>query len=213
MEKHKHSKAHGGKHEMEDKDMPSQRFENSPSESRIISEDAQLPSPDNIDELHDQIATLSKALQEAQEKVASHWDRLLRREAEFQNLEKRSQEDLEKARKFAIERFAAELLEVMDSLEQGLSFAEQGKVSVEDLLKGMQLTHSVLLNALDKQGIKTIAPEIGEAFNPTYHEAISIQQTAEVPPNQIVAVVQKGYMLNNRLLRPARVVVSRAPAS
>lgn len=213
MEKHKHTKSHSDKHgEKKDDNMPSQKFEDGFIENPIISEDAQLPSPENVAELHDQIATLSKALKEAQEKVDNHWDRLLRKEADFQNVQKRAQEDVEKARKFAIERFAGELLEVVDSLEQGLTFAENGKASVEDLIQGMKLTHSVLLNALDKQEVKPINPE-GEVFNPAFHEAISIQETKDVPPNRVVAVVQKGYMLNNRLLRPARVVVSRAPAS
>ncbi|MBN9288075.1 MAG: nucleotide exchange factor GrpE [Gammaproteobacteria bacterium 39-13] len=212
MEKHKHNKSHTDKPGTQDENMPSQRFEDSPLGSNI-SEAAELPSPDNINELHDQIATLSKALQEAQEKVDSHWDRLLRKEAEFQNVQKRAQEDIEKARKFAIERFAAEVLAVVDSIEQGLVFAENGKASVEDLTQGMKLTHTVLLNALDKQGIQPVDPKQGDAFNPAYHEAISIQETSDVPPNRVMAVVQKGYMLNERLLRPARVVVSRAPAS
>lgn len=183
--------------------------EKSPVESEVLSEDVGLPSPDNQAELHDQISTLSKALQEAQDKVADYWDRLLRKEADFQNLQKRSQEDIDKTRKFAIERFASEILQVLDSLEQGLHFAQNGKASTESLLEGMKLTQSVLINALDKQGIQPINPE-GEVFDPTFHEAISVQETNEVPGNRVLVVVQKGYMLNNRVLRPARVVVSKA---
>ena len=196
-----------------DDNMPSSRFEDDNLlGSGLASDDAGLPSPENKTELHDQIATLSKSLQEEQEKVAAYWDRLLRREAEFQNLQKRMQDEVEKTRKFAIDRFAMEMLDVLDSLEHGINFAQGDQASAQSLLEGMKMTQNILLNALDKQGIQPIAPQPGEAFNPSFHEAISVQETTEMPSNQVVAMVQKGYMLNNRLLRPARVVVSKQPA-
>lgn len=191
---------------------PAQRFEDDEHllGTRVLPEDVSLPSPDNVNELHYQIETLTKSLKEAQEKADSHWERLLRKEAEFQNLQRRMQQDVDNTRKFAIERFAAEILEVLDSLERGLNFSQNNQATVKDLMEGMGLTHSVLLNALDKQGIKPIDPAEGEAFDPTYHEAIAMHDTNDIPPNRVVKVVQKGYMLQNRLLRPARVVVSRA---
>ncbi|MBS0286278.1 MAG: nucleotide exchange factor GrpE [Proteobacteria bacterium] len=206
-----HKKKHPSQHPDTKQDAAQFEDENL-LESRLVPEDASLPSPDDIAELHRQIATMGAALKEEQEKAANNWDRLLRKEADLQNLQKRSQEEIEKTRKFAIEKFALEILEVLDSLEHGLNFAKEGKVDAASLLEGMQMTHSILLNALDKHGIKPINP-LNETFNPSFHEAISVQETKEVPPNQVLAVVQKGYILNNRLLRPARVVVSRAVSS
>ena len=129
-----------------------------------VPEDYILASPEDKSELHDQIETLSKALKEAQEKVDSHWERLLRKEAELQNVQRRAEQDVDNARKFAIERFAQELLEVLDSLEQGLTYTQNGQATVEHLKEGMTLTQTVLLNAMDKQGIKPISPELGVQF-------------------------------------------------
>ncbi len=214
MADHKSKKPHDEKStEKKDDNMPSTRFEDDNLlGSALASDDAGLPSPDNMAELHDQIASLSKTLQEEQEKVAAYWDRLLRREAEFQNLQKRMQDEVEKTRKFAIDRFAMEMLDVLDSLEHGINFAQGDQASAQSLLEGMKMTQNIMLNALDKQGIQPIAQQQGEAFNPSFHEAISVQETNEMPSNQVVALAQKGYMLNNRLLRPARVVVSKQPA-
>ncbi len=199
---------HKKKHPKEGKDdMPSTRFED---DIKPPTEDAILPSPQDITELKREIETLGEALKIEQDKAATHWDRLLRKEADLQNLQKRSQEEIEKTRKFAIEKFAQEMLEVLDSVEHGLNFAKEGKVDATSLLEGMQMTHRIMQNALEKQGITPIDP-LNESFNPAFHEAISVQETKEVPPNTVMAVVQKGYILNNRLLRPARVVVSRAP--
>lgn len=194
-------------------DMPSTRFEDDNLlDSRLVSEDAALASPLDVNELKREIEHLSGSLKIEQEKAAQNWDRLLRKEAELQNLQKRSQDEIEKTRKFAIEKFAIEVLEVLDSMERGLDFAKEGKVDAQSLVEGMEMTHNILLNALNKHGIVPINP-LNEAFNPTFHEAISVQETNEVAPNMVLAVVQTGYLLNNRLLRPARVVVSRAPTS
>lgn len=200
---------HKKKHGKPDDDMPSARFED---DMGAVQDEAMLPNPEDINELKREIENLGGALKIEQEKAAQYWDRLLRKEADLQNVQKRAQEDIEKARKFAIEKFAVEVLEVLDSMEHGLNFAKEGKVDAKSLLEGMQMTHNILTNALDKQGISPINP-VNEAFNPAFHEAISVQESKDVPPNTVLAVVQKGYMLNNRLLRPARVVVSRAPAS
>ncbi len=200
---------HKKKHGKPDDDMPSARFED---DMGAVQDEAMLPNPEDINELKREIENLAGALKIEQEKAAQNWDRLLRKEADLQNVQKRAQEDIEKARKFAIEKFAVEVLEVLDSMEHGLSFAKEGKVDSKSLVEGMQMTHNILTNALDKQGISPINP-VNEAFNPAFHEAISVQESKDVPPNTVLAVVQKGYILNNRLLRPARVVVSRAPAS
>lgn len=185
-------------------DAPSQRFE----EDFPVVNDDHLLAPDDNKELHDQIEVLNKALKEAQEKTDENWERLVRKEAELQNLIKRSEQEIDNARKFAIERFAGEMLSVLDSLDQGLAYSQTDNITIEHLVEGIKLTHSVFINAMDKHGIKPIDPAVGEVFNPAFHEAISIQPSAELEPNRILAVVQKGYMLQNRLLRPARVMVT-----
>lgn len=176
-------------------------------------EDHILPSTEDKNALHEQIEVLNKTLQEEQEKASSYWERLLRKEAEMQNIQRRAEIDVKNARDFAIERFASELLEVADNLERGLDFTQNGQATIEHLIEGMTLTQSVLLNALDKQGIKPIQPAPGDAFDPAFHQALSMQETTEVEPNKILAVIQKGYMLHQRLLRPARVIVSKAPTA
>ncbi len=126
----------------------------------------------------------------------------------MENLRRRSEKDVQSAHKFALEKFSKELLTVMDSLELGLeSFQGKGE-SVDDLKKGVELTLQQLNAVFEKFNIKQVDPS-GERFNPEYHQAMSMQQTADHEPNTVIAVFQKGYLLNERLLRPAMVVVSQ----
>src|SRR5699024_10184160 len=113
------------------------------------------------------------------------------------------------ARKFAIEKFAAELLGVRDSLELGLLAAEDNHGDFDKLKEGLEMTHRMLASSMEKSGIEVINPE-GETFNPQYHEAVSTQPTDDLTPNVIASVLQKGYTLNGRVLRPARVVVAKS---
>ena len=140
-----------------------------------------------------------------QAKADENWDRYLRAAAELENVRKRAARDVENARKFALERFARELLAVKDSLEMGLAAAENA--SVESLLEGSAATLKVLSNTLQQFGILEVNPE-GEPFDPEFHEAISMQPSSDVEPGSVVTVVQKGYSLNGRLLRPAMVIVA-----
>lgn len=150
-------------------------------------------------------------LEAAQQKAAENWELLLRARADLENLRKRSQRELEQAHKFAIERFAEELLGVKDSLEMGLAAAaEGGKVDLAKLLEGKELTLKLLNQVFEKHGIKEIDPA-GERFNPELHEAMTVQPSSDQEPNTVLTVIQKGYLLNERLLRPAMVVVARAP--
>jgi molecular chaperone GrpE len=150
-------------------------------------------------------------LEAAQRKAAENWDLLLRARADLENLRKRSQRDLEHAHKFAIERFAQELLGVKDSLEMGLAAAAEGdKIDLTKLLEGKELTLKLLGQVFDKYGIQEINP-VGERFNPELHEAMTVQPSTDQEPNTVLTVIQKGYLLNDRLLRPAMVVVARAP--
>ena len=153
---------------------------------------------------------LATLLEDARNKADENWNLCLRLQADLDNLHKRSERDLANAHKFALERFAQELLPVRDSLEMGLASAAGGQVDPARLQEGVELTLRMLTTALDKFGIKEIDPQL-ERFNPDFHQAMSLQERADVEPNTVVTVVQKGYLLNDRLLRPAMVIVSQAP--
>ncbi len=153
---------------------------------------------------------LKAKLQEAEQKAAENWDQLLRIKAEMENMRRRTQRDLENAHKYALEKFAAELLPVKDSLELGLQAAEQASGSIENLRQGTELTLNMLSQAFEKFNLQELNPQ-GEKFNPEHHQAMSLQENAEVEANTVLAVMQKGYLLNDRLVRPAMVLVSKAP--
>ena len=149
------------------------------------------------------------ALAAAEAKAAENWNSYLRAMAEFENFRKRSERELDNARKFAIERFAQELVGVGDSLEAGINAAAVNPGPA--LLEGAQATLKQLQRAFDKAGIKLIDP-VDAPFDPAWHEAMAVQESRDQPPNTVLSVIQKGYSLNGRLLRPARVIVSKAPA-
>ncbi len=149
-------------------------------------------------------ATDEAGPEELQAKADENWERYLRAAAELQNVRKRAQRDVENARKFALERFGRELLAVRDSLEMGLA---ADNASVDSLLEGSGATLKLLSNAMQQFGIEEVNPE-GEPFDPERHEAISMQPSDDVEPGSVVTVVQKGYSLNGRLLRPAMVIVA-----
>jgi molecular chaperone GrpE len=153
---------------------------------------------------------LGTLLEDARNKADENWNLCLRLQADLENLRKRSERDLANAHKFALERFAQELLPVRDSLEMGLATSAGGQVDPARLQEGVELTLQMLTTALGKFGITEIDPQL-ERFNPDFHQAMSLQERADVEPNTVVTVVQKGYLLNDRLLRPAMVIVSHAP--
>ncbi len=143
-------------------------------------------------------------LQQLQAKADDNWDRYLRAAAETENVRKRAARDVENARKFALENFSRELLAVKDSLEMGIQAAEQA--DVETLLAGKEATLKLLATILERFGIEELDPE-GEPFDPEFHEAMTMQPSDELEPGSVLSVIQKGYSLNGRLLRPAMVVV------
>ncbi len=153
---------------------------------------------------------LHALLTDARAKADEHWDQCLRLQADIENLRKRNERDLANAHKFALEKIAGELLPVKDSLEMGLAAAGENH-DVAKLIEGSELTLKMLGAVLEKFNIKEINP-LNEKFNPDYHEAMSMQDRDDVEPNTVVAVMQKGYLLNDRLIRPALVMVSKAPA-
>ncbi len=150
---------------------------------------------------------LGRLLEDARSKADEHWDQVVRTRAEMDNLKKRHQRELENAHKYGLEKFVSELLGVRDSLELGFNAAKENH-DVEKLLEGTELTLKMLSDAMGKFGVEQINPE-GEAFNPELHQAMSMVPSDDVPPNTVVNVVQKGYSLNGRLVRPAMVMVSQ----
>jgi len=147
-------------------------------------------------------AELEAALARAEE----NWNSYLRAIAETDNVRKRAARDVEAASRYAIERFAGELLDVRDSLELGLAVGAGADPA--RLLEGMEATLKLVNRAFEKSGIVVLDPQ-GQPFNPEFHEAMVAQPTADHPAGTVMAVIQKGYSLNGRLLRPARVVIAR----
>lgn len=144
-------------------------------------------------------------LAEALAKADEHWEKYLRAAAETENVRKRAARDVENAHRFALEQFGKELLGVRDSLEMGVAAGDSA--TVETLLEGKTATLKLLESAMQRFGIEQIDP-VGEPFDPDFHEAISMQPSADLEPGSVVTVVQKGYTLNGRLLRPAMVIVA-----
>jgi molecular chaperone GrpE len=146
----------------------------------------------------------SAALLEAEERAKDNWERLLRSQAELDNIKRRSEKDIANAHKFSLEKMIKELLPVVDSLEMALT--GQPKEGGADF-RGVELTYKMFVNVLEKQGVKQLNP-VGEAFNPHEHEAVNTQVAVDKDPDTVLAVMQKGYSLYDRLVRPAMVTVS-----
>ena len=153
---------------------------------------------------------LKAELADARQKAAQNWDGYVRTVAELDNLRKRSQRDVENAHKYALERFVQELLPVKDSLEAGITAAAGFGQSLHE---GLEMTLKMLTTLLERFGVSEINPAKGAAFDPDLHEAMTMQPSAEAPPDSILLTIQKGYQLNERLLRPARVIVAKMPDS
>lgn len=152
-------------------------------------------------------------LDEAQEKLASQKEEVLRAHAELHNIRRRAEQDVEKAHKYGQEKLVGELLVVIDNLERALqAVPDKEDPQVQALYQGVELTLKSFMDALDRFNVDTIDPQ-GEPFDPQRHEAMTLQENDEVEPNTVVAVMQKGYTLNGRVIRPARVIVSRASSS
>jgi molecular chaperone GrpE len=156
------------------------------------------------------IEQLQAKLAEAEQKAQENWDKAVRTVAEMDNLRKRTQRDLESAHKFALENFAKALLPVLDSLVLGLQAANGDSPEVQKFREGNELTLKQFESVFDKFNIEAIDP-LGQPFNAEQHQAMMMQEIEGAAPNTVVNVFQKGYMLNGRLLRPAMVVVAKAP--
>lgn len=150
--------------------------------------------------------SLEAQLEQAQAKASENWEQYLRAKAEMDNLRRRNAKDIENAHKYGIEKFVTELLPVLDSMVLGLAVED---ASAESLREGMELTMNMLHKMMEKLNIEEIDP-LNEKFDPEKHQAMTLQPSAEVEPNTVIAVMQKGYSLNDRLIRPAMVMVSKA---
>jgi molecular chaperone GrpE len=149
-------------------------------------------------------------LAEAEQRADEARDDLLRVQAEMQNLRRRTQQDVEKAHKFGQEKFSAELLSVIDNLERALAAASAHEdETVKAIYEGVDLTLKSFMDCFSRFHIETVDP-MGEPFDPSLHQAMSIQENPDVEPNTVIAVMQKGYTLHGRVLRPAMVMVSKA---
>ena len=172
----------------------------------------QLETPEN-EEIQSEVETdemtddLQQQLSDAQAKVSEYWDQIVRAQAEMENIKRRASRDVENARKYSIEKFANDLIPVMDSLEQGMDSITDD-TDIATIKEGMKLTIGLLAKTLDAQGMVQVNPK-GERFNPEYHEAMTMVPSDEIPADHVMDVFQKGYQLNGRVIRPARVVVSQ----
>jgi molecular chaperone GrpE len=174
-----------------------------------VNENNQPSGPEAADMDGAPPAEAPTALAAAEAKASENWNSYLRAVAELENYRKRTDRELENARKYAVERFAQDLVGVGDSLEAGIVAATANPGPA--LIEGAQATLKQLQRAFDKAGIKVIDP-LGQPFDPAWHEAMVAQESRDSAANTVLSVIQKGYSLNGRLLRPARVIVSKAPA-
>lgn len=158
------------------------------------------------------VVELEQKLEQASSIAAEEKDRALRTVAEMENLRRRTALDVEKAHKFALEKFVTELLPVLDNLERTLQVADKNNEAVKPLLEGVELTLKSMANSVAKFGVIAIDPQ-GQLFDPNQHQAMSMIENPDLAPNTVIAVMQKGYELNGRVIRPAMVMVSKAPTA
>lgn len=158
------------------------------------------------------VVELEQKLEQASSIAAEEKDRALRTVAEMENLRRRTALDVEKAHKFALEKFVTELLPVLDNLERTLQVADKNNEAVKPLLEGVELTLKSMANSVAKFGVIAIDPQ-GQLFDPNQHQAMSMIENPDLAPNTVIAVMQKGYELNGRVIRPAMVMVSKTPAA
>ena len=175
--------------------------------SDVEATSAESSTEETVNNETSDMEALKAKLAEAEAKAEENWNLLLRTKADMDNIRRRSERELENAHKYALEKFAQELLPVIDSLEMGAAAAQDENADVSKLREGTEMTLKMFETAIDKFGIKGVHPE-GEAFNPEHHQAMTMIDSPEHEPNTIINVMQKGYLLNERLVRPAMVVVS-----
>ena len=180
--------------------------------AELINDEQQTPDVAEPAVATDELSVLQQQLSAAEAAAQEEKDRALRIAAEMENLRRRAAQDVEKAHKFALEKFTGELLPVIDSLERALELADRDNETLKPMMEGVELTLRAMLTTVGKFGVEQVNP-MGDAFDPNRHQAISMVENGNVAQNSVMAVMQKGYELNGRVIRPAMVMVARAPSA
>ncbi len=152
--------------------------------------------------------TMEQQLAKAQDTIKDYWDQMMRLRAEIENNRKRAERDVENAHKYALKSFVENLLPVIDSMEMGQTAAAADNATLESIREGSELTVGMFVQVLEKNGLEQVDP-LGEKFDPEQHQAISMVEDESAESNTVISVMQKGFLLNDRLIRPAMVVVAR----
>ncbi len=176
--------------------------------SEVTSESVQTKET-NSDE--NELNAIEIELESTKSKADKNWDLYLRANADLENARRRAQQDVEKARKYGLEKLIEDLLPIKDSVEMGLAATHTDNASIEKLQEGSELILKMFSDTMEKHGIETIDP-IGKRFDPEQHQAMSLQESKDDKPNTVITVMQKGYSLNGRLIRPAMVIVAKKPS-
>ncbi|KMJ43477.1 heat shock protein GrpE [Xenorhabdus khoisanae] len=172
-------------------------------EEQISTAQADAPETENV--VDPRVAELEEQLKQAQ---VNERDAMLRARAEVENIRRRTEQDVERAHKFALEKFANELLPVIDNLERALDVSDRANESLQPMIEGIELTLKSFIDAVGKFGIEVVG-DTNVPFNPEVHQAMTMMESDQHEPNHVMLVMQKGYTLNGRLLRPAMVAVSK----
>ena len=203
--------------------MAEEKLDQDSSEEMTTASEIDAKASDTVDTATDESEALNEGDAESQEtssdvdvaqlqeELEAARDSALRATAEAQNVKRRAEQDVEKARKFALEKFCGELLPVVDNLERALESAGGDEEILKPIAEGVDLTLKSLTGALRKFNIEAVDP-VGEPFDPQQHQAMTMVENPDAEPNTVLSVMQKGYTLNGRLVRPAMVLVSKAPA-
>ena len=180
------------------------------NEAEVVTEEVNTESADGaVETADDQIAKLEAELAAANAQIDAQKESVVRAAADVENIRRRAAQDVEKAHKFALEKFVNELLPVIDNMERAIEFSDKENETLKPVLEGVELTQKSFVDAVAKFGVEIVDPQ-GQKFNAEFHQAMAMQPSADVEPNTVIAVMQKGFTLNGRLLRPAMVMVSKA---
>jgi molecular chaperone GrpE len=164
--------------------------------------------PEAIDETVEEQENIEQQLEKAQETIKDYWDQMMRLRAEIENNRKRAERDIENAHKYALKTLIENLLPIIDSMEMGQNAAVADNATLESIREGSALTMNMFVQVLEKNGLQQIDP-LGEKFDPERHQAISMIEADGAESNSVIEVMQKGFLLNDRLVRPAMVVVAK----
>lgn len=181
------------------------------TDEQTLDEQASDMSADNQQTAINTADAAQERIAELEDQLAGAQENALRAAAEAQNIRRRAEQDIEKAHKFALEKFATDMLAVIDSLERGLEVSDPTDETIRPMREGMELTYKLLLDTLKRFQVERVDPQ-GQPFNPEQHQAMAMEESIHAEPNSVLKVFQCGYVMNGRLLRPAMVVVSKAPS-